>query len=68
MPKKKAKEKIEDLSVKELEAQLRETRDESFKLKFQHATNPLKNPMQLRIVRRQIAKLMTVLHQKEKVS
>lgn len=68
MAKKKAKEKLHDLSRQEVEARLRESKDQSFKLKFQHATSPLKNPMELRVIRRQIAKLMTGLRQKEKVS
>jgi large subunit ribosomal protein L29 len=68
MAKKKAKENVQEMSVKELEAQLRESLDQNFKLKFQHATNPLKNPMQIRTVRRQIARLHTVLRQKAKVA
>lgn len=69
MAKKKAKdEKIQDLSVQEAQARLRESKEKNFKLKFQHASSPLKNPMELRAVRRDIARLMTVLRQKEKVS
>lgn len=68
MAKKKAKDTLQDLSVQEAQAQLREAKEKSFKLKFQHASSPLKNPMELRVVRRQIAKLMTVLRQKEKVA
>jgi len=65
MAKKAAKTSLHEMSVKELEAMLRESQDKSFKLKFQHATNPLKNPMEIRTARRQIAQLITVLHQKE---
>ena len=54
-----------DMSAAELTALLRESQEKSFKLKFQHATNPLKNPMEIRTARRQIAQLLTVLHQKE---
>ncbi len=68
MAKKKSKAKLTDLSKQELEAQLRESRDNSFKMKFQHATNPMKNPMEIRTARRQIARLLTHLRQKEKVA
>ncbi len=37
-------------------------------LRFQHASNPLKNPMEIRTARREIAKVLTVLRQKEKVA
>jgi large subunit ribosomal protein L29 len=68
MAKKAAKESLHDMSVRELEALLQESQEKSFKLTYQHATNPLKNPMEIRTARRQIAKLLTVLHQKEKVA
>jgi large subunit ribosomal protein L29 len=63
-----AKESIHDMSVPELEALLRESQEKSFKLKFQHATNPLKNPMVIRTARREIAKIRTVLRQKAQVA
>jgi len=69
MAKKAAKEEsLHELSVSELQARLAESEEKSFKLKFQHASNPLKNPMEIRTARRQIAKIKTVLHQKEKVA
>ena len=64
MAKKAAKESLHELSVSELEARLRESQEKSFRLKFQHASNPLKNPMEIRAARRQIAKIRTILHQK----
>jgi large subunit ribosomal protein L29 len=63
-----AKISLQEMSLPELQAMLRESQEKSFKLKFQHATNPLKNPMEIRTARREIAKLLTVLHQKEQVS
>jgi len=67
MAKKAAKETLSDMSVQELEARLRESQEKSFRLKFQHASNPIKNPMDIRTARRTIARVMTVLHQKRKV-
>jgi large subunit ribosomal protein L29 len=68
MAKKVVKESLHDMTVTELEARLRESQEKSFRLKFQHASNPLKNPMEIRIARREIARVRTVLHQKEKVA
>ena len=68
MAKKAAKESWKDMSVQELEARLRESQEKSFKLKFQHAANPLKNPMEIRTARRQIAKILTFLREKAKVA
>jgi large subunit ribosomal protein L29 len=68
MAKKAAKESWHDLSVSELEARLQESQEKSFRLRFQHASNPLKNPMEIRTARRQIARIRTVLRQKAKVA
>ena len=68
MAKKAAKETFNELSLPELQARLRESQEKSFRLRFQHASNPLKNPMEIRTARREIAKILTVLHQKEKVA
>lgn len=65
MAKKAAKETLNELSLQELKARLRESQEKSFRLRFQHASNPLKNPMEIRTARREIAKVMTVLRQKE---
>jgi large subunit ribosomal protein L29 len=69
MAKKALKEEsLHEMSKTELEAKLRETQEKSFRLKFQHASNPLKNPMEIRTARREVAKVLTILRQKEKVS
>ena len=68
MAKKATKESLHELSVTELEARLMETQEKSFRMKFQHASNPLKNPMEIRTARREIARIRTILHQKEKVA
>ena len=68
MAKNKSKESLHEMSTHELQAQLKESREKSFRLKFQHTSNPLKNPMEIRIARRQLARVLTVLHQKEKVA
>lgn len=58
------KEALRNMSVEELAAKLRETEQSYFQLQFRHATNPLKNPTQIRQRRREIACLKTWLHAK----
>jgi large subunit ribosomal protein L29 len=53
-----------ELDIDELEQRLAETRRELFNLRFQHATGQLENTGQLKEVRRNIARLLTVLTQK----
>ncbi len=57
---------LRDLSPTELEDKERELRAEFFNLRFQHATNQLDNPMRLRSVRRDIARVRTVLSQRRR--
>jgi large subunit ribosomal protein L29 len=66
MAKKKGRDKddYKSMSVQELEARLREAEESRFRLQFRHAGNPLKNPMQIRTVRREVARLKTWLGQK----
>jgi large subunit ribosomal protein L29 len=57
---------IRDLSVDEIRRQLDDAREKYFKARFQLATGQLKNTAHLRQVRREIARLATVLHEREK--
>ncbi len=56
---------VRELDVEELEQRLSDTRRELFNLRFQHATGQLENTGQLKEVRRNIARLLTVLNQKK---
>jgi large subunit ribosomal protein L29 len=56
---------IRDLRVEELEQRVAQTRRELFNLRFQNATGQLENTGQLKEVRRDIARLLTVLNQKQ---
>lgn len=49
----------------ELDQELLELKDELFKLRFQHATNQLSNPQQLKYVKRNIARVLTVKREME---
>ena len=52
------------LSVEELNAKLKELKGELFNLRFQHAINQLDNPHKIADVKRDIARVMTVLREK----
>lgn len=56
----KARE-LRTMTRAELEQRLREAREELFNLKFQHKTGQLGNPLRIREVRKDIARLVTVL-------
>jgi large subunit ribosomal protein L29 len=60
----KAKE-IRDLSRDEMEQRLRETHEELFNLRFQNATGQLDNYKRLSELRRDVARIKTILRQQE---
>jgi len=49
----------------ELNQELQELKSELFKLRFQHATNQLDNTMRLREVKRAIARVKTIMRERE---
>ena len=56
---------IRSLSVSELEAKLVDLKKDLFMLRMQHATNHLDNPTKISAVRRDIARVKTVLREKQ---
>ncbi|MGI6545025.1 MAG: 50S ribosomal protein L29 [Fastidiosipilaceae bacterium] len=56
---------LREKSSEDLIKELAELKDELFKLRFQHATHQLENPLQLRVVKRNIARVNTVLRERE---
>lgn len=52
---------IRKLSSKELDAKLLELKDELFKLRFQQAVNQLENPTRINAVKKDIARVKTVI-------
>jgi large subunit ribosomal protein L29 len=62
----KARE-LRDLTVEDLEHKLAETRQELFNLRFQSATGALENPARIRLAKREIARVLTVLNEKAHV-
>jgi large subunit ribosomal protein L29 len=59
----KAKE-IRAMSATELDTKLGELKKELFNLRFQHATNQLDNPQKLADVKRDIARVKTIIREK----
>ena len=51
-------------TAEELGAKLKELKTELFNLRFQHAINQLDNPHKIADVKKDIARVMTILHEK----
>ena len=62
----KAKE-IRNLSVEDLNKKLEDLKKDLFMLRMQHATNQLDNPMQLAAVKKDIARVKTIIREKTNV-
>ena len=59
------KKSIQSLNVEDLGARIREDEQRLKKLEFGHAISPLENPMSIRNLRREIARLKTELKKKQ---
>jgi large subunit ribosomal protein L29 len=56
---------IRELSEAELEGRLKDLKAELFNLRFQHAINQLDNPMRLNYVKKDIARVKTIINQRQ---
>lgn len=56
---------IRKMSAAELEAKLVELKKDLFMLRMQHATNQLDNPLQIAAVKKDIARIKTIIREKE---
>jgi large subunit ribosomal protein L29 len=52
------------MSAEQLSAKLKELKEELFNLRFQHAINQLENPQRMVEVKKNIARVMTILSEK----
>ena len=57
--------KLREMSVDEMQAKLKELKEELFNLRFQQATNQLDNPMRIPAVKKTIAQIKTLLKEEE---
>ncbi|HEX9692128.1 MAG TPA: 50S ribosomal protein L29 [Gemmatimonadales bacterium] len=55
---------LREVPLDELELELRRLVEERFRLKFRSATEPIDNPRRFRILRRNIARIHTVLRER----
>jgi large subunit ribosomal protein L29 len=58
-------DEIRDMSDGDIYARVAQLEEERFRLKFRSATEPLENPLQLRTIRRDIARLKTILRERQ---
>jgi len=57
-------DEIRDMSVQDLSARIAELEEERFRLQFRAATEPLEDPLRLRAIRRDVARLKTILRER----
>ena len=56
---------IREMSLDDLRGKIAELTEERFRLRFRSATESIENPMRFRAIRRDIARLNTILREKE---
>jgi large subunit ribosomal protein L29 len=57
---------IREMGTEDLQARIRDLEEERFRLKFRSATEPLEDPLRLRVIRKDVARLKTILTEREK--
>ena len=60
-------QELKNLSVEELTKKLEDLKKDLFMLRMQHATNQLDNPMQLATVKKDIARVKTIIREKTNI-
>ena len=58
-------EEIREMAADDIRSRIAELEEERFRLRFRSATQSLEDPLRLRAVRRDIARLKTVLRERE---
>jgi large subunit ribosomal protein L29 len=56
-------EEIREMAADDIQGRIKELEEERFRLEFRSATEPLEDPLRLRVIRRDIARLKTVLRE-----
>ncbi|MDR1087243.1 MAG: 50S ribosomal protein L29 [Endomicrobium sp.] len=56
---------MKNMTELELNAKLAQLQDKLFKLKFRHSTAPIRNPLEIREIRRMIARIKTLIARKK---
>jgi large subunit ribosomal protein L29 len=58
-------DEIREMRPEDIEARVKELELEQFNLRFKSATTPLEDPLRLRVIRRDLARLKTVLREQK---
>ncbi len=58
-------DEIREMGEQDIVARIRELEEEQFRLRFRSATEPLEDPLRLRVVRKDIARLKTILRERQ---
>ena len=58
-------EKIREMTDIELNAEVKKLKNELFNLRFQHVTGQLENPIKMRDIKKEIARVKTIIREKE---
>jgi large subunit ribosomal protein L29 len=61
-------EEIREMANDDIATRIRELEEEQFRLNFRSATEPLEDPLRLRVIRRDIARLKTVLREQQELT
>jgi large subunit ribosomal protein L29 len=61
-------QEVKSLTEKEMEAKLRATEEQLFRLKFKHSSTPVKNGLEIRNLRRLIARLRTLMAERQRAA
>ena len=61
----KEADKLRDTAEDELDTKLAEAKEELFNLRFQLVTGQLDNPMRIKVVRKQVARILTLMRERE---
>ena len=59
-------DEIREMGAEDIDARIRDLEEERFRLKFRSATEPLEEPLRLRMIRRDIARLKTIATERAK--
>ena len=57
---------LRDMSLEDIQGRLAELTEEQFRLRFRSATESIENPMRFRAIRREIARMKTILRERSK--
>lgn len=57
---------IRELTIAEIEERIEVERDRLHKMRMAHAVSPLENPMQMRVAKQNIARMLTILTERKK--